>query len=135
MSLNSCQSFMQSALNTLLNWIRYLSAALAKRVNSTSRRKNFPFTLCLWKGFRTHVNYVLICFLDPLTPAFWEFFRTDWLIFYMQIKVEEKGLLLSHWYEKYFRWSFAVLTGGLAKNYFRLVATQKKRIGEQLNYF
>ena len=29
----------------------------------------------------------------------------------------------------------AVQTGGLAKNRFWLVATQKKRIGEQLNYF
>ena len=31
--------------------------------------------------------------------------------------------------------SIAVHRGGLAKNHFWLVATQKKRIGEQLNYF
>ena len=31
--------------------------------------------------------------------------------------------------------SIAIHRGGLAKNHFRLVATQKKRIGEQLNYF
>ena len=40
----------------------------------------------------------------------------------MQIEVKEKGLL-------------AVPRGGLDKNHFWLVATQKKGIGEQLNYF
>ena len=34
-----------------------------------------------------------------------------------------------------FTLSIAVHRGGLAKNHFWLVATQKKRIGEQLNYF
>ena len=34
-----------------------------------------------------------------------------------------------------FTLSIAVYRGGLAKNHFWLVATQKKRIGEQLNYF
>ena len=34
-----------------------------------------------------------------------------------------------------FTLSIAVHTGGLTKNHFWLVATQKKRIGEQLNYF
>ena len=34
-----------------------------------------------------------------------------------------------------FTLSIAIHRGGLAKNHFRLVATQKKRIGEQLNYF
>ena len=41
----------------------------------------------------------------------------------MQIKVEEKDLLWSRWYERYLSLSF------------HIVATQKKRIGEQLNYF
>ena len=30
-------------------------------------------------------------FLAQLSPAFWEFFRINWRIFDMQIKVEEKG--------------------------------------------
>ena len=34
-----------------------------------------------------------------------------------------------------FTFSIAVYTGGLAKNDFWPVATQKKRTGEQLNYF
>ena len=34
-----------------------------------------------------------------------------------------------------FTLSIAVHRGGLAKNHFWLVATQKERIGEQLNYF
>ena len=34
-----------------------------------------------------------------------------------------------------FTLSIAVHTGDLAKNLFWFVATQKKRIGEQLNYF
>ena len=41
----------------------------------------------------------------------------------MQIKVKEKGLLWSRLYEKYLSLSF------------HIEATQKKRIGEQLNYF
>ena len=34
-----------------------------------------------------------------------------------------------------FTLTIAVHRGGLAKNHFCLVATQKMRIGEQLNYF
>ena len=34
-----------------------------------------------------------------------------------------------------FTLSIAIHTGVLAKNHFCLVATRKKRIGEQLNYF
>ena len=42
----------------------------------------------------------------------------------------------AHWTKSLkFTLSIAVHRGGLAKNHFWLVATQKKRIGEQLNYF
>ena len=38
-------------------------------------------------------------FSARVTPAFWEFFSTNKWIFDMQIKVEEKGLRWSRWYE------------------------------------
>ena len=42
----------------------------------------------------------------------------------------------AHWTKSFkFTFSMAVHRGGLAKNYFWLVATQKKRIGEYLNHF
>ena len=42
----------------------------------------------------------------------------------------------ARWTKSYkFTLSMAVHRGSLAKNHFWLVATQKKRIGEQLNYF
>ena len=98
-------------------------------------------------------------FSARFTPAFWEFFLTNWWIFVMQIMFEEMVLLWSRWYKKDCMWSFRILCSdlinlvysskrkfhelyyfnrsGLAEkiNFSLCRHKKKKRIGEQSNYF
>ena len=62
---------------------------------------------------------------------------TNWIHLVTCSKIEFRDLhCYSRWTKSLkFTLSIAVHGGGLAKNHFWLVATQKKRIGEQLNYF
>ena len=62
---------------------------------------------------------------------------TNWIHLVTCSKIEFRDLhCYSRWTKSLkFTLSIAVHGGGLAKNNFWLVATQKKRIGEQLNYF
>ena len=62
---------------------------------------------------------------------------TNWIHLVTCSKIEFRDLhCYSRWTKSLkFTLSIAVHGGGLAKNHFWLVTVQKKRIGEQLNYF
>ena len=62
---------------------------------------------------------------------------TNWIHLVTCSKIEFRDLhCYSRWTKSLkFTLSIAVHGGGLAKNHFLLVTVQKKRIGEQLNYF
>ena len=105
------------------------------------------------------LNFLLTSLFSPIYASILRIFFTNWWIFVMQIMFEEIVLLWSRWYKKDCMWSFHILCSdlinlvycskrkfhelyycnrsGLAKkkSILACVDTQKKRIGEQSNYF
>ena len=56
------------------------------------------------------INYTLICFFSSINACSLRILSYKLVNFDMQIKVEEKALLWSRLYEKYFSWSFHILS-------------------------